>query len=110
MYKGVKDIIKEFKEDFDEKSKSIKKAKALLKEKGETADRKSIEEYSLKIIREWDDYRVKSEEFHKKLCSDEISSNPAVILEGRGAHDLNKIDLMDKSFNQARFVSLLYFE
>ena len=80
MYRGIKDFISDYKEPFDRIKQATKKAKAALKDRGEKATQKLIEEEMAVIIAEWDRKTQYGEEAHKALNEQELRDNPNAIL------------------------------
>lgn len=64
MYKGVKQFLDSYHAPFEKQKKAVKKAKVDLKERGETANKKAIEEETALIIAEWEEKQKMGEDAH----------------------------------------------
>jgi len=83
MYIGVKELISELKQPFDRLGKAVKKAKANLKERGESVrDKKFIQEEVELILAEWDRKRDRGIIVHEQLCQKELKDNSKAVFEG----------------------------
>lgn len=83
MYIGVKELISELKKPFDRLGKATTKAKANLKERGESLrDKELLQEEIDLILAEWDRKRDMGIKVHGQLCAKELKENSKSIFEG----------------------------
>lgn len=80
-YKGIKDLIKEFKEPFDRRAVSTRKAKERLRERGDKATAEAVQEEAKIIIAEWDESTKRGQKLHKQV-QDKKAKTKSCIVEG----------------------------
>lgn len=97
MYTSVGDLINEFKEEFDTVAIATKKAKKLLKERGEKADKLAVDNEANLIMEEWEEERQRGIVSHNELNKKELEVNPNAILEGRSG-DFRTTEEICKSY------------
>jgi len=81
-YIGVKELIAELKPEFDRIGKATKKAKAILKERGEKADKENVDVEVRLILAEWDEKKDLGIKIQEELCQKELKNNKNAIYEG----------------------------
>lgn len=81
-YIGVKDLIAELKPEFDRIGKATKKAKAVLKERGEKADKETVDVEVRLILAEWDVKKDLGIKIQEELCQKELKANKNAVYEG----------------------------
>lgn len=83
MYIGVKELISELKKPFDRLGKATSKAKANIKERGESIrDKDLVQEEVELILAEWDRKRDRGIAVHEQLCDKELKENKKAKFEG----------------------------
>lgn len=81
-YIGVKELIAELKPEFDRIGKATKIAKAVLKERGEKADKDNLKIEIDTVLAEWDAKKDLGTKIQEDLCQKELKSNKSAVYEG----------------------------
>ncbi len=81
MYKGIKDFISEFKEPFDKNAKSLKEAKARLRERGDKATLEAVKEEQQVVLADWKKAQDRGTKLHKQI-QDKKAKTKKCVIEG----------------------------
>lgn len=82
MYTGIKKFISQYKKPFDRIGKATKKAKGILKDRGDKLTKALIEEEVNLILEEWNIKTQKGIDAHTLINNKEMKKNPDIIYEG----------------------------
>lgn len=96
---GVKEFIQSYKKSFDREASAIKKAKKILKDRGERATKEAVQSEKSLILAEWDRIRENSSLIHNNIAKEDLSSIKNCIYDGYIPYDGIPLSEIDESCN-----------